>query len=92
MSIGFVVVVALLGFLFLIAQNRFYATYCSRHEESWRPFRGRLLGPNGDEFRAMLHASFSRDEDAVVERARRLYLGAFGLFIVGGTIALFTLR
>ena len=69
-----------LGIVFVVAQERFYTAYGRRYG-LMRPLSKRLFGPNPEEFREMLAASFRRDPDANVERARRIYMVALGALL-----------
>lgn len=80
----------LLAIVFVIAQQRFYGAYRAKHRVL-RPLRERVLGgPDSDEFRGMLSATRGRDDDPVVERARRIYLGSFGILVVYGLLGTLT--
>jgi hypothetical protein len=80
----------LFAIVFVIAQQRFYAAYRTKHGVL-RPLRQRVLGgPDSDEFRGMLSATRQRDDDPVVERARRVYLVSFAILIAYGLLGTLT--
>jgi hypothetical protein len=82
-SLAFLGLLVVAG-LFLVTQQWFYAAY-RRKRGVWRSLRQRALtGPTPKEFRGMLRATFRRDPDPAVERARRIYLAALGAFFAYG--------
>lgn len=69
---------------FLVTQTRFYDAHQRTHGK-WRAHGKRHATPrlfySPTEYRAMLRATFQRDDDPAVETARRLYLLVLGVAI-----------
>jgi hypothetical protein len=64
----------LLAIVVLVTQMRFYDAHQRTHHE-WEPRSNQwVLARSGEDYRAMLRATFHADSDSSVERLRRQYV------------------